>query len=253
MRRFTTMCVTCILLLTPAVLLIAAPIATESFDAVALIKKIETQYQGKSSTATMKMIIKTNNWNRTLVMDSLTEGRDKFLIKITSPAKERGTCTLKVDDNIWNYLPKIDRLIKVPSSLMGEKWMGSHFTNDDLVKENKIDDLYTLKIIECTPDKIVIEGIPKQEAAVVWGKLLYTVDRKREIPQMVEYFDEENIKVRTLSFDQAEKLDSRWIPMRMRVIPEDTPEEYTEMLYSALKFNIKLPRNTFSIRSLRKR
>jgi hypothetical protein len=227
--------------------------ATSSIDLHALVRKIETQYQGSSSHGFMRMTIRTRHWTRTLTMECWSEGRDKFLARITDPAKERGTGTLKVDDNIWNYLPKIDRLMKIPSSLMGDSWMGSHLTNDDLVKENKIDELYSLSEASRTADLLVIQGVPKPDAAVVWGKILYTIDLARDIPQRIEYFDEDMALVRVLSFDEVRETQGRWLPMRFAVQPVDRPEEKTVMTYDRMTFDVPLPADLFSIRSLRKR
>lgn len=226
---------------------------TTELSAVELVRKVETQYQGDTSHGRMQMSIKNRNWSRTLVIESWSEGRDKMLTKILSPAKERGTCTLKVNDDIWNYISRIDRLIKIPSSLMGDSWMGSHLTNDDLVKENKIDQLYDLKIIRQTPTEITITGIPLPDAAVVWGKIIYRIDPNKLVPIEVQYFDEENVLVRTLQFSQLEQLDQRWLPMKMRIQPIDKPDEFTEMLHQSIEFGVKLDSDLFSIKSLRNR
>lgn len=218
-----------------------------------LIRQIETQYQGKTSHGKTRMIIQTENWKRTLEMESWSEGRDKFLTKILTPQKERGTCTLKVDNNIWNYIPRIDRMIKIPSSLMGESWMGSHLTNDDLVKENKIDELYTLSIIASTAERIEIKGIPQPEAAVVWGKLIYVIDSEKLIPLHVDYYDEEGVKVRRVEFTKPTLVNNKWIPKIMKILPLEKPNEYTEMEYLEIEFDLKLSKNLFSLKSLRNR
>ena len=221
-------------------------------DLKALIKTIETQHRGETSKGRTRMNISTQNWKRSMVMETSSEGREKFLARITEPAKERGTCTLKVQNDIWNYFPKIDRLVKIPSSLMGDKWMGSHFTNDDLVKNDLVDEMYDLAKVSEDGRIIVILAVPKPNAAVVWGKLLYTIDRERKIPLSVDYFDEEGVKVRTMTFDQPEKIGQRWVCKRMKVSPLETPEEFTEVLFETLEFDIKLPGNLFSVQSLRK-
>lgn len=226
---------------------------SDILDAVELVKRVETQYQGQTSHGTLLMTIKTRNWQRSLEMESWSEGRDKMLTRILAPAKERGTCTLKVNDDIWNYIARIDRLIKIPSSLMGDSWMGSHLTNDDLVKENKIDRLYDLKISSQSPEEISITGIPKKDAAVVWGKIIYRLDRKNMLPRDIQYFDEEDNLVRTLLFSDPGEIQGRVIPRKFRIIPVDKPEEYTEIAYGQIEFDIKLDANLFSIKSLRNR
>lgn len=230
-----------------------AQTASEPFDAVALVRAVETQYQGATSHGKMQMSIKTKSWSRTLEIESWSEGRDKMLSKILAPAKERGTCTLKVNDDIWNYISRIDRLIKIPSSLMGDSWMGSHLTNDDLVKENKIDELYDLKVTASETEKVSITGIPRADAAVVWGRIVYHLEPVKLIPLMIEYFDEEGALVRTLIFSDVEQVEGRWLPMKIRIQPQEKPEEYTEMKYQEIQFGVKLSTDLFSIKSLRNR
>ncbi|MFZ2959063.1 MAG: outer membrane lipoprotein-sorting protein [Candidatus Ozemobacteraceae bacterium] len=225
--------------------------ASESLDAAALIRKIETQYQGATSHGTSRMIVKTKSYDRSMVLESWAEGRDKFIARILEPAKERGTATLKVDSQIWNFLPKIDRLMKIPSSLMGDKWMGSHLTNDDLVKDAKIDETYTFTVLEKNAKIAVIQGIPKPDAAVVWGKVIYRADLERQVPISVEYFDEDGAKVRIIRFDQVEQLQGRWLPRIFRVEPLDQPGEYTEMRYEKITFDVNIPKGTFSTQNLR--
>ncbi len=236
-----------------AVLVAQQEQAINMHDATALVRAVETQYQGKNSHGVMRMTIKTSRWSRTLEMESWTEGRDKFLTRILSPAKEKGTSTLKVDNNIWNYIPGIDRLIKIPSSLMGESWMGSHLTNDDLVKENKIDLLYKLEITGQATGSVEITGMPLPDAAVVWGKLVYKIDTEKMVPVAIEFFDEDGEKVRIMTFSEARMIENRWLPMLFRIVPLDKPEEFTEMLYQSLDFSFEPPRDLFSLKSLRNR
>lgn len=242
----------CLLLALPAIGQ-NVEVATASLSAIELVRAVETQYQGDTAHGKMQMHIKTRSWTRTLEMESWSEGRDKMLAKILSPVKERGICTLKVNDDIWNYMPRIDRLIKIPSSLMGDSWMGSHLTNDDLVKENKIDMLYDLKITSQDNEKISITGIPLPDAAVVWGKIVYTIDSVKLVPIEIDYFDEAGDLVRKLSFTDVQKNGARWLPNKMRIQPLEKPEEYTELTYLDLKFNVELSADLFSIKSLRNR
>jgi hypothetical protein len=220
--------------------------------AAALIEQIETQYQGNTSHGRMRMIIQTKQWKRTLVMESWSEGREKFLARILEPAKERGTSTLKVGDDIWNYLPKIDRLMKIPSSLMGDKWMGSHLTNDDLVKDSKIDKLYDFTILREDEQRAVIQGVPKAAAAVVWGRITYEVDLEKKVPIAVEYFDEDGKKMRVISFSDTVLEGKRWLARHMMIKPMDHPEESTEIRYEEIQFDIPLPAGAFSTQNLRK-
>lgn len=226
--------------------------ASDTIDPVDLIKRVETQYQGRTSHGIARMHIKTSAWERTLTMESWTMGRERFLTRILKPRKERGTATLKVENNIWNYLPKIDRLIKIPSSLMGDSWMGSHLTNDDLVKEDKVDKLFCLKVASRTKDIAVIIGVPKPDAAVVWGKIIYKINLTKKIPVYIDYYDEDGEAVRRITFSEVSKIDGRSIPMKMMVKPFDKPNEFTELIYEKIEFGVKIKKDVFSIRTLRK-
>ena len=252
MRGLILVAIWLVLALCPASAADAVGHATAGLDPVALIRRIETQYQGRSSHGKITMEIKTRHWQRTLMMEAWSEGRDRFLTRILEPRKERGTGTLKVADDIWNYFPRIDRLVKIPSSMMGDRWMGSHLTNDDLVKEGKVEELYVLTIERRSGPVVVIAGVPKPDAAVVWGKIRYEADLEKEVPVRVEYFDEENALVRTVVFSDLKELDGRWIPMKFTVCPVEEPDERTTMTYDDLKFDVAHEKDLFTIQRLRR-
>ncbi len=233
-------------------LVFARLVSAVELDPRELIRQVETQYEGKSSHAMMTMSIITEDWSRDLTMESWSEGREKFLTVIRAPEKEKGTATLKVGDNIWNYLPRIDRLIKIPSSLMGDSWMGSHLTNDDLIKESKIDSLYTFMVESSVGDTVTILCIPKPDAAVVWDRIRYRIDTGRVVPVDVMYYDERGDLVRTMSFSDVQRVSGRWLPMKMTVQPADKPKEQTVITYSDITFDINLQANFFSVDSLRR-
>ncbi len=225
---------------------------TVDFDVQELIRQVETQYSGETSYAMLHMKIVTDVWSRELTMESWSEGRDKFLARILAPKKEQGTATLKINDDMWNYLPKIDRLMKIPSSLMGDSWMGSHLTNDDLVKESKIDELYTFEVEKIEDSIATIICTPKPDAAIVWDKVVYRIEITRKIPVSIDYFDEDDVLVRTMTFDKVENISGRWIPLKMIILPVEKPDEMTELVYENLKFDVTLRKDLFSISSLRR-
>ena len=224
-----------------------------TIDAQALVRQVETQYQGETSHSIMRMKVITDAYTREMTLEGWSRGRDDFLARILAPKKDEGTATLKIGNEIWNYLPKIDRLMKIPSSLMGDSWMGSHLTNDDLVKENKMDELYTFETGKVENDVVAIICTPKPDAAIVWDKVMYRIDLTKKIPVDIQYFDEKGKLVRTMSFEQVEKKSGRWVPMRMVIKPVDKPNEMTELVYDSLEFNVKLDSNLFSLQSLRRR
>jgi len=224
-----------------------------ALDLRQLIREVEEQYMGVSSKARMTMQVRTEHWERTLEMEAWSLGRDYFLTRILAPPKERGVATLKVDQEVWNYLPKVDRVIKIPPSMLGGAWMGSHITNDDLVKANQIDRDYDFTLLEETDELWHIEGIPKPDAAVIWGRIEYTVEKERRVPLVISYFDEEGLKVRDIVFDEVRAVDGRTIPMRMTVQPSDEPAERTVMHYTTIDFDIGIEESFFSLRNLKKR
>jgi outer membrane lipoprotein-sorting protein len=221
-------------------------------DATSLIRRIETQYQSKTSHSVFRLKVVTQSYSREMSLESWGQGREKMRSKVLSPKKDAGTATLKVGDEMWNFLPKIDRLMKIPTSMMGDSWMGSHLTNDDLVKGSKIDELYTFKVTKETAKEAVIVATPRPKAAVVWGSITYQLDLEHMIPTSIQYFDEDGELVRTLEFDQVRKVGGRTLPMRMRYVPADEPGEYTEMVYEKLEFDHPLSDSLFSVRSLRR-
>jgi hypothetical protein len=233
--------------------LLLAPIPAAALDLRQLIRGIEDQYIGLSSHARMRMAVSTENWQRSLTMEAWSVGRDHFLVRILEPPKERGVATLKVGLEVWNYLPKVDRVIKVPPSMMGGAWMGSHITNNDLIKAAHIDEDYDFTLLEETDAHWRIEGLPRPEAAVVWGKIVYLVRKADRVPLQVEYFDEKMIKVRDIRFADVQKIGDRSIPLRMTVQPLDKPRERTQLQYEKIEFDLPLDKDFFSLRNLKSR
>jgi len=231
--------------------LLLLPTWATAADLRGLIRKVEQQYMGLSSKAVMTMSVRAEHWERSLTMESWSLGRDHFLVRILAPAKEAGVATLKAERNVWNYLPKVDRVIKVPPSMMGGAWMGSHITNDDLVKANHIDEDYTFELIEEAPDLYRIACLPKPEAAVVWGKVVYEIVRPQEVPGRVTYFDEKMAPVREIVFDEVTRIDGRTLPLRMTVQPLDKPGEKTIIHYDSIDFDININTAFFSLRNLK--
>ena len=218
-----------------------------------LIRDVEQQYMGLSSHAKTVMRVKTAHWDRTLEMEAWSLERDYYLIQILEPAKERGVATLKRKREIWNYLPKVDRVIKVPPSMMGGSWMGSHITNDDLVKASHVDEDYTFRLLEETDSEYRIECLPRENAAVVWGKIIYRIGKQPRVPLEVDYFDEEMIRVRQIVFDQVRTIGDRVVPMRLTVLPLEKPDERTIFEYRELVFDLDLDEGYFSLRRLKQR
>jgi hypothetical protein len=190
-------------------------------------------------------------------MEGWSKGKEKTLFRIMQPLREKGTSTLKSDNHIYTYLPKTDRTIKLTSGMMMGSWMGSHLTNDDLVKEARLEEDYTAEISfeGVRDDQNIIEFtlIPKIDAAVVWGKLTLTILADSHIPLVEYYYDEDMALARTIRFTNIQQLGGRQRPAVLRVVPADKPEEYTEFVYEELSLNVALKDSLFSLSSLKKR
>jgi len=243
----------CLVLISFLLLLPVSDSGAENTDLRRLIRTVEEQYSGASSITEVEMTVKTGHWERHLQMQSWSLGRERFLIRILAPAKEKGVATLKVDREVWNYLPKVDRVIRIPPSMMGGAWMGSHITNDDLVKANHIDEDYDFTLLAEDEESWTIRGIPKPEAPVVWGKIVYRVRKQPQVPEQVEYFDEEGVLVRRFVFDDVQTVSGRTIPLRMTVLPLEKPEELTVMQYRKVQFDVDLKEDFFSLGQLKGR
>jgi len=224
-------------------------------DATEIVDCVDRIMRGESSLGTATMEVSTENWSRAMEMQMWSLGTDHALVRILSPRKDAGTATLKSGNEIWNYLPRVDRTIKIPASLMSASWMGSHFTNDDLVKESRLIEDYEITLA-FEGDRGGVEVwefdlIPRPEAPVVWGRISYQVRKNDTMPVFARYYDEDGELVRTMNFFDFRQLGGRLVPAAMRVVPEDKPGEYTEVRYSELVFDVDLDEGFFSLRRLR--
>lgn len=217
-----------------------------------LMRGMDDLYQGDSSESVMTMQIDTEHFSRTLTVQTWSKGPDHALMKILAPLKEKGTTTLKADNEIWNYLPKINRVIKVPSSMMGAGWMGSHFTNDDLLKENRYSDDYDCLISERNEQDIVIACTPHEDAALVWGRVDMTMDAVSKLPKQVQYFDEDFVATRTMAFGAVAERDGRTIPTQMEVTLAEKPGERTLVIYDSIRFDVDIDDSMFTIMALKR-
>jgi outer membrane lipoprotein-sorting protein len=220
-----------------------------------IVDRVDRLMRGESSVGTVTMEVVTEHWSRAMEMRIWSLGTDYALIRIASPRKDAGTATLRAGNDIWNYLPRVDRTIKIPTSLMGAAWMGSHFTNDDLVKESRMIEDYDIMIaFEGTREGVEVwefELSPKPEAAVIWGRIRLEVRKDDLMPVWVRYYDEREDLVRTLTFGEYGQMGGRLVPALMEVVPEDKPGERTTVRYSDLEFDVGLDESFFSLRSLR--
>lgn len=231
--------------------------ASHASDRVSsLLAEIDDLWRGQSSHAITSMQVKTEHYTRSMQMEGWSKGKEKTLIRIIEPLREKGTATLKSGNNIYTYLPKTDRTIKLTSGMMMGSWMGSHLTNDDLVKEARLEEDYDAEISfegERGGQNIIeFTLIPKPDAAVVWGKLILIIDGDSHNPIVESYFDEDMVLARTIEFTELKQLAGRLRPSVMTVTPADKPGEFTEFVYQSLEFDIELGEQLFSLSSLKR-
>ena len=222
-----------------------------------ILRRLDDMWRGKSSHSILTMQVKTEHYTRNLKLQGWSKGKEKSLIRILSPLKEKGTATLKSGNNIYSYLPRTDRTIRLTSGMMMGSWMGSHFTNDDLVKESRMEEDYDPVIsFEGKRDgREIIEFTltPRPDAAVVWGKIVAIAIVKDYIPLIYYYYDEDMNVTRTITFSRVEMLAGLPRPKVMRVVPKDKPGEYTELTYEKLELDIQIKDEFFSLARLRRR
>lgn len=232
-----------------------SPVAAQT--AREIVDRVDRMLQGESSEALLVMDIHTEHWSRTLEMRVWSLGTQRALVRVISPQKDAGMATLKVGNEVWNYLPRVDRTLKIPPSLMMGSWMGSHFTNDDLVKESRMVDDYDITVgYEGRRDGVDVWEfvlMPKPEAAVVWGKVVEQVRKKDLMPVWAKYYDEDGNLERTMTFSDYRRMGGRLVPARLTVVPEDKPNERTVVIYKDLEFDVGLDPSFFSLRNLRTR
>jgi outer membrane lipoprotein-sorting protein len=240
-----------------AVVALCTPAPATAQTAREILEQVDQLLRGESSRGLVTMEIDTEHWSRTLDMEVWSLGMDHSLVRVQSPPREAGTATLKAGQEVWNYLPRVDRTIKVPPAMMMGSWMGSHFTNDDLVRESSIVDDYDAEI----SFEGVREGaeiweftlVPRPEAPVVWGRIEYEVRKRDMMPTSVRYYDEGGEMTRTMRFSEYRRLGGRLVPARMDVVPSDKPAERTTVIYRELEFDIGLDDSFFSLQNLRAR
>ena len=236
---------------------VAAESLPDDTRARQILDEVDDLWRSSSSSAIITMQVKTRNYTRTVQMETWSKGKEKSLVRILTPVKEKGTATLKSDNNIYTYLPKTDRTIRLTSSMMMGSWMGSHFTNDDLVKESRLAEDYDPRItfegVKSGREIIEFTLIPKPDAPVVWGKIVTRVFGPDHLPIRTEYYDEDMELARTMDFTDIKVMGGRRLPAVMRVVPTDKPDEYTELVYQSIRLDIDLADQFFSLQQLRRR
>ncbi|MCB1645777.1 MAG: outer membrane lipoprotein-sorting protein [Pseudomonadales bacterium] len=232
---------------------VSNPTSPPARTAESLIDEMEALYQGQSSRAEIRMEVVTPQYQRAMTLVSLSQARVNTLIRILTPKKERGISTLKLDQEMWNYFPKINKVIKIPPSMMMGSWMGSDFTNDDLVKQTTLTEEYFLELEETAGQyRIILK--PRAQTVTVWGQIDYVIDREHLVPVSQTFYDDRGVAVRKLTFSDLTDFDGRLLPARLEMIPLNKSGHKTVVVYESLSFNPpEITDDVFSLRNLKSR
>ena len=243
--------------ITSILLFLLSSILAFAQDASEIITKAEDRMRGQSLYSEMKITTVRPKWTREMTMKSWSKGEERSLILITGPSRDKGIVYLKRDREIWNWMPSIERSIKMPPSMMMQSWMGTDFNNDDLVRESSTIKDYTHKITsssEMIEDrkcwKIVLT--PKPEAAVVWGKVVIWIDQKDYMQLKTQQYDEDEDLINTMLATDIKEMDGKLLPTKMTLIPNEKKGQKTLMEYTDMKFEIDVEDNFFSIQNMKK-
>jgi outer membrane lipoprotein-sorting protein len=222
-------------------------------EAQAIIKKLEKNLRGDYMYSTMSMIVTSKRGKRTVKIESWSEGNDKSFIKILYPKKDKGITFLKIDNQMWQYIPKIERTIKIPPSMMLQSWMGSDFTNDDMVKESSLEEDYNAKLLSKSTNSATLELIPKEDAAVVWGKIIIDVDLKNAVPVKETFYDDMMQKVRVMTFSKIEQHGTHRVPMIMdKPLDASKKKNSTKIIFDKVNFDAKIDPSYFTKQALKR-
>lgn len=238
------------------ILILLVSTTVQSQTATEIITTMDEKLRGESSRAEITMTIVRPSWERSVSMKTWSKGSEYSLIYITSPARDEGIAYLKRDNEIWNWVPNIGRTVKLPPSMMMQSWMGSDFTNDDLVRESSVIKDYdhsfgadsTIEGHDCY--QIILD--PKPDAPVVWGQLKIWVTKDEFIQLRTEFFDEDGYLINLMEAFEIQDFDGRLLPGRMTMTPIEDPGNQTILEYQSMKFNEQIRDSFFSIQNLKR-
>ncbi len=232
----------------------ACPSQAETPDVVPLLQRTERVLEGRSSVAVVTMTIKTPSYERAVKLKLWSKGREYALVRVLEGGpRETGMMTLKREKQLWNYLPQAGRVMKLPTGMMGDSWMGSDFTNDDLVRGSSIATDFTAKVEKTVEHEgrraWFVTLVPKPAAKVVWGKVELLLDRETCIPLEQRFYDEDGALARRMAYSDLKKVGWRSFPMKLSVAPAEKGRS-TSMAYESIELDVDVPDDTFSLRRL---
>jgi outer membrane lipoprotein-sorting protein len=235
-------------------ILFLSPSMAQETDAAQLIRNAMDHWRGLTSYSDMTMTIHRPDWERSMTMLSWSKGDKLSLVRIVEPKKDAGNGTLLNDNNMWTYTPKVNRIIKVPSSMMSQNWMGSDFSNKDISKSTDIIDQYDHELITTEEREghiyYTISSVPHEEAAVVWGKEVLTV-RDDYVLMEQQFWDQDGVLVKSMKTLEVEEMGGRAVARVMRMGKVDTPGEWTQLTANSIEFDLELADKLFTLSNLR--
>ncbi len=241
----------------PCMLLLSAGtgLFPETVSAPDVMKKMEQNLRGGTSSGSLNMEIVTPNWRRTIGIDFHLSGAENALVKITAPPKEAGIATLRLGNVIWQYMPSVERTIKIPLSMMMQPWMGSNFTYDDMMKATTLVNDYRHRLVGT---EIIdglkfrkIESVPNPGVPVVWGKQVFLVGADY-LPRRQEFYDEKGRLVKVLEFAGFKTMGGRTFPSEWKMTDRSREGNFTLLKYEKIQFDVPVRPDTFSLRSLKR-
>lgn len=220
--------------------------------ALDIMKKIDSNMRGTSVYMQMNMSITSLGHTRTIKMQTWSQGTKKSFVKTIYPPKDRGMTFLSLDNQMWQYVPKIERIIKIPPSMMLQNWMGSDITNDDVVKQSSIVEDYIPRILSRDGDLVVMELIPKEDAPVVWGKIILNIDTKTYTSKMDVFYDEDMKEVREFFYDKVVQYGKYYIPTYWKIQSTQKKDNYTEITLEDVKYDTDISPQYFKKSALKR-
>jgi len=235
-------------------ILITGTATAQELDAAQLVRDAMDHWRGLTSVSDMTMTIHRKDWERSMTMKSWSKGDKLSLVRVTAPKKDAGNGTLVRDNSMWTFAPKINRIIKVPSSMMSQSWMGSDFSNKDISKSTDIIDQYDHELLgrEERDGHVyyTVASIPHEDAAVVWGKEVMII-RDDYVLMEQQFWDQDGVLVKAMKTLDVQMMGGRAVARVMRMGKVDEPEEWTEITSNSVEFDLELPDNLFTLSSLR--
>ena len=225
-------------------------------DVETVVKKIDQLYRSETSHADMEMHIVTPHWERTLAMTVWSKGMDKTFIRITAPKKEQGVATLRIGNEMWNYLPKTNKTMKIPPSMMMGSWMGSDFTNDDLVRESSMLEDYTYQFVtpeDAAEGHLYVQLVPKEDSPIVWGRIVAAMQSSDYTPVWQRFYDEKGNLMRVMNFKEIKTFGDKVLPSVIEIVPQNKEGHKTIVRWMKATFDSDVDDKIFTRRNLQRR